>query len=264
MLLVISPAKTLDFTPVDPALPVTIPDMKKDANALAAVAKTLRANDLKRLMDISDALAELNVERFKTFRVRGEAEGELQAAFAFAGDVYDGLDARSLDDEGVAWAQEHLRILSGLYGLLRPMDRIQPYRLEMGVRLKTERGASLYDYWGDKPAKALNKAALGQGEPTLINLARQEYFGAVDARALKLSVVTCHFKEEKPGVGPQIISFFAKRARGRMARYAIDGRIDRAEGLKGFNADGYAYRADLSTERDWVFTRLYQEPVAAR
>lgn len=264
MLLVISPAKTLDFTPVDPALPVTIPEMKKDANALAAVAKALRANDLKRLMDISDALADLNVERFKSFRVRGEAEGELQAAFAFAGDVYDGLDARSLDEGGLDWAQAHLRILSGLYGLLRPMDRIQPYRLEMGVRLKTERGASLYDYWGDRPAKALNKAALGQAEPTLINLASQEYFGAVDAKALKLPVVTCHFKEEKPGSGPQIVSFFAKRARGRMARFAIDGRIDRAEGLKGFAADGYAYRADLSTERDWVFTRPYQEPAAAR
>ncbi len=261
MLLVISPAKTLDFTPADPSLPATLPEMRKDTSALAAVAKTLRAADLKRLMDISDALAELNVSRFKGFRVRGEAEGQVQAAFAFAGDVYDGLDARTLDSDGLDWAQDHLRILSGLYGVLRPLDRIQPYRLEMGVRLKTERGHSLYDFWGDKPAKALNKAAEGHAERTLVNLASQEYFGAVDIKALKLPVVTCHFKEEKEGQ-PRIVSFFAKQARGRMARFAIDHRLEQAAGLKAFDLDGYAYRSDLSSEHDWVFTRPYREPVA--
>jgi cytoplasmic iron level regulating protein YaaA (DUF328/UPF0246 family) len=173
MLFVISPAKTLDFTPPDPSLPATLPEMKKDTNALAAVAKTLRAPDLKRLMDISDDLAALNLARFKSFRLRGEGEGHVQAAFAFDGDVYDGLQARTLDADALAWTQDHLRILSGLYGLLRPLDRIQPYRLEMGVRLKTERGASLYDFWGDKPAKALNRAAEGHAERTLINLASQ-------------------------------------------------------------------------------------------
>jgi len=259
MLFVISPAKTLDFTPADPSLPATAPGMRTEANALASVAKTLRAADLKRLMDISDDLATLNVARFKSFRLRGEGEGQVQAAFAFDGDVYDGLQARTLSPEALDWTQDHLRILSGLYGLLRPLDRIQPYRLEMGVRLKTERGSSLYDYWGDKPAKALNKAADGHAERTLINLASQEYFGAVDARALKLKTITCHFKEEKEG-GLQIVSFFAKRARGRMARFAIDNRLEHAEDLKGFDLDGYAYRPQVSSEHDWVFTRPYQEP----
>jgi hypothetical protein len=263
MLFVISPAKTLDFTPADPSLPATTPEMKKDVVALAPVTRKLKAGDLKRLMDISDDLAELNLARFKRFNAKGlgEVEGEVQAAFAFAGDVYDGLDARTLDPEALAWAQDHLRILSGLYGLLRPLDRIQPYRLEMGVRLKTDRGSSLYDFWGDKPAKALNTAAAGHAEPTLVNLASQEYFGAVDAKALKLRVVTCHFKEEKDGE-PRIVSFFAKQARGRMARWAIDRRLEQAEALKAFDAEGYGYRPGLSSEHDWVFVRPYREPVA--
>jgi cytoplasmic iron level regulating protein YaaA (DUF328/UPF0246 family) len=147
-----------------------------------------------------------------------------------------------------------LRILSGLYGLLRPLDRIQPYRLEMGVRLKTERGNSLYDFWGDRLARALNQAAEGQADRTLVNLASQEYFGAVDARALKLRVVACHFKEERDGER-RMVSFFAKHARGRMARYAIDRRLEQAEALKGFDLDGYRYRESLSSEHDWVFVR---------
>ena len=152
------------------------------------------------------------------------------------------------------WAQDHLRILSGLYGVLRPFDALQPYRLEMGTRLKTKRGANLYDYWGETISKTLNAAAEGQADPTLVNLASQEYFGAVDAKALKLPVVTCHFKEEKQGE-LRVLGFFAKKARGRMARYAIDNRIDRAEGLKGFDLDGYGFKPDLSTSTDWVFAR---------
>jgi len=262
MLFVISPAKTLDFTPVDPAIPATTPDLRKETAALAALTRKLTMSDLKRMMDISDALAELNVERFKTFNAKskGDGEGELQAAFAFAGDVYGGLDARSLDLDALTWAQDRLRILSGLYGLLRPLDRIQPYRLEMGVRLKTDRGSSLYDFWGDQPAKLLNKAAAGHVETTLINLASQEYFGAVDAQALKLPVVTCHFKEEKDG-GARIISFYAKHARGRMARWAIDRRVEHAEDLKAFDLDGYSYRPDISSDRDWVFVRPAVTPV---
>ncbi len=264
MLFVISPAKTLDFTPVADA-PASTPAMKKDAAALAAVARKLKAGDLKRLMDISDALAELNVARFKSFDSRniGQAEGEVQAAFAFAGDVYDGLNARSLDEDGLAWAQDHLRILSGLYGLLRPLDRIQPYRLEMGVRLKTDRGSSLYDFWGDKISKALLSEAKGHDDKTLINLASQEYFGAVDAKVLKLPVLQCSFKEDKDGE-TRLISFYAKRARGMMARYAIDHRIDRPQGLKGFDVDGYRYDAGLSSDTEWVFARPQPEPVGAQ
>lgn len=262
MLFVISPAKTLDFTPPSPDAPASAPQMRKDAAALAAVARKLKTSDLKRLMDISDALAELNVARFKSFNAKsaGDGEGEVQAAFAFAGDVYEGLKARTLDPAGLAWAQDHIRILSGLYGLLRPLDRIQPYRLEMGVRLKTERGASLYDFWGDRIAKALIADAKGHEDKTLINLASQEYFGAVDAKVLKLPVIQCSFKEEKDGE-TRLISFYAKRARGLMARYAIDHRIDRPEGLKDFAVDGYGFQPSLSSESEWVFTRPQPEPV---
>jgi hypothetical protein len=253
MLMVISPAKSLDFTPADPHVPATAPAMAGDIAELAKVTRRLTRADLKRLMDISDKLALLNYERFQAFDPEGE-DG-VQAAMAFDGDVYDGLHARSLDKAGLAFAQKRLRILSGLYGLLRPLDVIQPYRLEMGTRLKTRRGACLYDFWGPRIAKALDEAAEGLGEPLLINLASQEYFGAVDRKALKLPVVSCHFRELKGSEPPKVISFYAKKARGLMARYAIDHRIDRAEGLKSFTAAGYAFDPAASTGDDWIFVR---------
>ncbi|MBO9546591.1 peroxide stress protein YaaA [Caulobacter sp.] len=252
MLMVISPAKSLDFTAPAQALPLTTPELKAQIAELAKVTRKLTAADLKRLMHISDALAKLNRERFQAFD--SELEEGLQAVIAFNGDVYGGLAARELDRPALEWTQDHLRILSGLYGVLRPFDALQPYRLEMGTRLKTKKGSNLYDFWGETISKTLNAAAEGQTDPTLVNLASQEYFGAVDAKALKLPVVTCHFKEEK-GNELRVLGFFAKKARGRMARYAIDNRIDRAEGLKSFNLDGYGFRADLSTEADWVFAR---------
>lgn len=253
MLFVLSPAKTLDFSPTPADLPVTTPEMRADTAKLAAVTRKLSAADLKRLMDISDKLAELNVARFRAFKPRTEDEG-LPAALAFAGDVYDGLDARSLDRESLTWAQERVRILSGLYGLLRPLDRIQPYRLEMGVRLATSRGGNLYDFWGDRLAKALNAAARGHEEPVLINLASQEYFGAVDARALKLPVITCRFLQEKDGL-MRNLGLFAKTARGLMTRFAIERRIERPEALKAFDQAGYRFRPELSDEAEWVFAR---------
>jgi cytoplasmic iron level regulating protein YaaA (DUF328/UPF0246 family) len=259
MLMVISPAKALNFEPPSRTLPLTTPQMKDDIAELDAVTRRLRVSDLRRLMDLSEPLATLNHERFQAFDP--SVEDGLQAALAFNGDVYAGLDARSLDARSFAWAQKHLRILSGLYGLLRPADAIQPYRLEMGARLKTKRGKSLYDFWGDRIALALNEAAEGRREKTLINLASQEYFGAVDARALTLPVITCRFFEEKDGVARQI-SFFAKKARGLMARYAIDNRIEKAADLKGFDVAGYAFRKDLSSDADWVFHRPY--PAAAQ
>ena len=253
MLFVLSPAKTLDLTPAPADLPATRPELGPEIARLAAVAKTLKAHDLRRLMDISDNLAKLNVQRFKAFRPRKPELG-LQAAFMFAGDVYDGLDARNLDPGQLAWAQDRVRILSGLYGVLRPLDRIQPYRLEMGVRLATERGESLYDFWGDRISKALNREARAGRRRTLINLASQEYFGAVDRKSLKLPVVTCHFKEEKDGEA-RIISFFAKRARGMMARWAIERQVEDPEALKGFDSAGYSFRPGLSGKSDWVFAR---------
>ncbi|KAK0341774.1 hypothetical protein LTR94_025026, partial [Friedmanniomyces endolithicus] len=162
--------------------------------------------------------------------------------------------ARQLDAEALNFAQERVRILSGFYGLLRPLDRIQPYRLEMGTRLKTRRGASLYDFWGDKISKQLNADAADHVDPTLVNLASQEYFGAVDAKALRLKVVTPQFREEKNGES-RIISFFAKKARGAMARFAIDERIETAEDLKGFDCDGYRFDKSTSSESDWIFIR---------
>lgn len=253
MLIVLSPAKRLDFTAPTQALPATQPRFTEDTASLAITARRQTQADLRRLMGISADLAKLNQARFKAFDPAATDIG-LQAALAFAGDVYQGLDARSLDGAAMGWAQEHLRILSGLYGLLRPLDRIQPYRLEMGTRLKTRRGSSLYDFWGDRISKRLNADAEGQTDPTLINLASQEYFGAVDARALKIPVVTCHFREGTTD-DSRIISFFAKKARGTMARFAIDQRIERAEDLKAFDREGYQFERAASTAFDWIFIR---------
>jgi cytoplasmic iron level regulating protein YaaA (DUF328/UPF0246 family) len=252
MLMVISPAKSLDFTAPAQVLPLTTPELKGKIAELAKVTHRLTAADLRRLMHISEKLAELNRARFQAFDP--QVEDGLQAVIAFNGDVYGGLAARQLDRPALEWAQDHLRILSGLYGVLRPLDALQPYRLEMGTRLKTRRGANLYDFWGETIAKTLNEAAQGHADKTLVNLASQEYFGAVDAKALKLPVVTCHFKEEKAGV-LKVLGFFAKKARGRMARYGIDNRIAQSKDLKAFNLDGYGFRSDLSTETDWVFAR---------
>ncbi len=229
------------------------PEMAREAAKLIEVARGLKSKDLRRLMDISAALADLNVARFAGFNPKG-GPNDLPAAMVFAGDVYRGLRAREMSGDDLAFAQDHLRILSGLYGVLRPLDRIQPYRLEMGVRLATERGATLYDFWGDRPAKALNAAAAGHLDKTLVNLASQEYFGAVDARALKLPVLTCHFKEERDGEA-RFLSFYAKRARGLMARFAVLNRIERSQDLRAFDLEGYAFDSRRSTDGDWTFTR---------
>ncbi|KQY64974.1 MULTISPECIES: peroxide stress protein YaaA [unclassified Brevundimonas] len=252
MLIVLSPAKRLDFTEPHPDLPASERRFLDDTANLSRTARARTVAELRRLMNISDDLARLNRERFQAFDAG--STGGVQAAFAFAGDVYEGLKARELDQPSLVWAQDHLRILSGFYGLLRPLDRIQPYRLEMGARLKTRRGSSLYDFWGDRLSKQLNADAEGQADPTLINLASQEYFGAVDARALKLPVVTPHFRESKDGES-RIISFFAKKARGGMARFAIDERIERPQDLKAFDRDGYRFDKAASSDTDWIFTR---------
>ena len=255
MLFVLSPAKTLDFTPPDPALPATRPQLGEEVAALAKVAKTQTAADLKRLMGISDDLATLNVKRFKRFSTRGR-RNDVQAALAFAGDVYMGLKARELSADDLAWAQGRLRILSGLYGVLRPLDRIQPYRLEMGVKLATDRGASLYDFWGDKVSKTLASATRGQADKTIVNLASQEYFGAVNTKALKRPVVSCLFKQDQGGVITHP-GFYAKTARGLMARYAIDTRAEHLDELKRFDREGYRFRDDLSSKAEFVFVRSH-------
>jgi len=258
MLIVLSPAKALDFSAPQKLLPMTAPQFDADVIELSKTTRKLTVADLKRLMSLSDNLAELNRARFQAFDP--ESEDGLQAALAFNGDVYSGLQARTMDKADLDWAQDHLRILSGLYGLLRPLDVIQPYRLEMGTRLKTKRGATLYDFWSDRIAKALNVAGQDHADPTLVNLASQEYFGAVDAQALKLPILNIRFLEEKDGHA-RIVSFYAKKARGLMARYAIDNRISRVDDLRGFDLEGYGFVAAQSQPGEWTFSR--QQPAAA-
>ena len=260
MLIVISPAKAMDFTRPDIPVAATTPEMAADIAELALTTRKLKTSDLKRMMDLSDKLADLNRERFQAFDPA--MEDGLQAAFAFNGDVYSGLKARELDKKALAFAQDLVRILSGLYGVLRPLDAIQAYRLEMGVRIKTKRGGSLYDFWGDRIAVALNEAARGHKDPTLVNCASQEYFGAVDVKALTIPVVTTKFFEEKDG-SSKIISFYAKKARGLMARYVIDNRIERANDLRAFDVAGYSFQKSASSDTEWVFSRPQPPPPSA-
>ncbi len=255
MLVVISPAKRLDWAERD--VTATEPAFHDDAIRLAKTARNLTLGDLQKLMDISPDLARLNRDRFRAFDENPGANVTRPAALAFAGDTYQGLEATSLDADELAWAQDHLRILSGLYGVLRPLDRIQAYRLEMGSKLKTRRGKSLYDYWRDQLSKALNAQAKEVGTQVLVNCASQEYFGAVAPKALKLRIVTPVFLEDKAGT-PKVVSFFAKKARGAMARYIVQNRLTDPEGIPEFDTGGYAYRADLSEPDKPVFIRPYQ------
>ena len=254
MLVVISPAKRLDWSARD--VEMTAPVMQDDSVRLAKTARNLTLGKLKALMDLSDDLARLNRDRFQAFADAPGAEVTRPALYAFAGDTYQGLDAATMDAATVDYAQDRLRILSGLYGLLRPLDAIQPYRLEMGSRLKTRRGASLYDYWRTDLAKALTAQAEDVGTDMLVNCASQEYFGAVPKAALRPRVITPVFMEDK-GQGPKIVSFFAKRARGAMARHILDNRVTDMAGITAFDADGYRYQPDLSDDARLVFVRPY-------
>lgn len=250
MLIVISPAKTLDYS--TPSISdYTLPDFPSDVKSLVNVMKKKSAAEISQLMHISDNLASLNEERYKTFQQTFSPENSKQALLAFKGDVYTKIDVDSYTKEDFDFAQDHLRILSGLYGLLKPLDLIQPYRLEMGTKLETKKGSNLYDYWGSKIAKALNEVAQGK---TLINLASQEYFKAVDTKVLKSEVITIHFKEYKNGTY-QIIGLFAKQARGMMTNFAIKEKITNPEQLKTFHEGGYEYAEGLSSSKEWVFVR---------
>ena len=251
MLAVLSPAKKLNYEPVADTIPATLPEFQEDATRLAKTAKQLSLTGLRDLMDISQDLAKLNKERFKAFEPASTEANAKQAALAFDGDTYQGLQAGSFSAEDFEYAQDHLRILSGLYGLLKPLDLMQPYRLEMGSRLKTRRGANLYAYWGDQLGKALDQVS---GGAPIVNLASTEYFKAAKAQKMTSPVITCAFKEEK-GNELKMVGFFAKTARGAMARYMIQNRVDRAEGLKAFDLNGYRFRSDLSDDATFVFSR---------
>ena len=254
MLLVVSPAKTLDFESPTPALAPSKPAFAKDALALVEQLKAMDETAVATLMDVSPDLAALNVARFRSFSARPAKAVQRPAVLAFRGDTYIGMRAETFDAADMEFAQQHLRILSGLYGVLRPLDLIQPYRLEMGSALANPRGSNLYAYWGARIAKALRKQARETGSKVLVNLASQEYFGAVDTKALGLRVVTPLFKEQRGGV-LKVISFSAKRARGAMAGYAIRKQLRDPEALKAFAEDNYRFRPELSTADDWVFAR---------
>lgn len=253
MLVVVSPAKRLDWSPVPGVVP-GVPEFAADAAALARTARRLSASQLQALMKISPELARLNRDRFRDFSDAPAPEAVRPAAWAFAGDTYQGLEMRSLDADARRWAEDHLRILSGLFGVLRPSDGIQPYRLEMGSRLKTRKAPDLYGYWGSRIAGALNRAAAGAGAALLLNCASQEYFGAVDRAALAVPVITPVFLDVKGGEA-KVISFHAKRARGAMARFVMERRIRTAEGLRDFDAGGYAFDPGRSSAEAPVFVR---------
>ena len=253
MLMLLSPAKTLDFETPAPTTETSKPVLLREASTLAKLMKTKSEQDLAGMMKISPKLAALNHERFQTWT---PARGALkQSLFAFRGDVYQGLQADTFSTQDIRFAQKHLRMLSGLYGLLKPLDLIKPYRLEMGTRLGNQRGADLYDFWQVALAKKLLEDLDSQAKPVVINLASNEYFKAVDVSALgHVQIINPVFKDTSNG-RLKIISFFAKRARGAMANFVIKQRIKQPEKLKTFDTDGYQYQPDLSTETDWVFAR---------
>ncbi|HEU0230355.1 MAG TPA: peroxide stress protein YaaA [Burkholderiaceae bacterium] len=254
MLLLLSPAKKLDYdSPVRTALH-TQPLFVDQAAALIKTLKKKKAADVAALMKLSDALAELNVRRYADWKPSFDPSTARQAALAFNGDVYGGLDAPSLSDAQLRWAQEHIAILSGLYGVLRPLDLMRPYRLEMGTALATTRGKNLYDYWGSSIAGYLNTRLADQAHPLVLNLASDEYFKSVDLKALKARVIQCVFQNFKSDAW-KVISFNAKRARGLMARFVIDHKIADPKRLRGFDAEGYAFAESVSTPDKLVFRR---------
>lgn len=251
MLTVISPAKRLNETPHLGDFTASAPEFAAAATQLAKVARNLSVQDLCALMDISPALSQLNHDRFNKFHAYAAGQ---PAAFMFDGDTYAGLEARRMEPDTLLWAQGHLRILSGLYGLLRPLDAIQPYRLEMGSKIANPKGADLYAYWGSKIAKALNALADERGAKVLVNCASAEYFGAVDLKALELRVVTPVFLEERDGAA-KVVSFWAKKARGAMARYISQHHLTDPADLRGFDVGGYAFCAAQSDTTRLVFSR---------
>ena len=254
MLFLLSPAKALDYDtpPVTPSH--TQPLFVPQAQELIGVLREKSPQDIASLMDLSDALAGLNVARYQAWTPRFSLDNAKQAALAFNGDVYEGLNASTLSEDELQWAQAHVCILSGLYGVLRPLDLMQPYRLEMGTRLATAKGRNLYQFWGSQIAGYLNERAAADASPVVVNLASEEYFKSVDQKVLKPRVVTCVFEELKAGKY-KVISFAAKRARGLMVRYAVQHRLTHVDGLKGFDLEGYRFMPAASEPDRLVFRR---------
>jgi cytoplasmic iron level regulating protein YaaA (DUF328/UPF0246 family) len=258
MLVVLSPAKNLDYESPLPTADFSQPRMLEQAQQLVDVAKQLTPADLSQLMHISDKLAGLNAARFQTWQQPFSPDNARPAMYAFAGDVYTGLAAEKFASKAIYYAQEHLRILSGLYGVLRPLDLMQPYRLEMGTSLATEHGKNLYEFWGQQITDKLNDDLAAIGSEILVNLASNEYFSSVKTRQLKAQVITPVFKDEKNGQF-KVISFWAKKARGAMARYIINEQVKSVAGLQQFNAGGYRFEPTQSTATELVFCRAERD-----
>lgn len=252
MLMVVSPAKTLDYESELPTKKYTQPELLDDAKELIDQLRELSPAQVASLMGLSDKLADLNVGRFAHWNLPFTQENARPAMFAFKGDVYTGLDAYSFNDQDIEFAQKHFRMLSGLYGLLKPLDLMQPYRLEMGTKFKNLRGENLYQFWGDTITEKLN-SEMSEGD-ILLNLASNEYFKSVNKKAIKGQVITPVFKDEKNGQY-KIISFYAKKARGLMAAYVIKNRITDVAKIKAFDVDGYRYSEEMSKPTEWVFVR---------
>ena len=254
MLAILSPAKTLDYeTPLKTKLN-SQPIYGRESNQLIKTLRTFEPFEVASLMKISDKLADLNHKRYVEGRNKPAESKTRPAALAFKGDVYQGLEAECFNDNDLKFAQRHLRILSGLYGLLRPLDVIQPYRLEMGTKLKTSKGQNLYDYWGTKLTNGLNEALKESKEGTLVNLASNEYFGAVQPKLLEGSLLNIGFKEKRNGQ-LKFVSFSAKKARGLMAKFIIKERLKNPDDLKNFDLEDYKFNKKLSSELDWTFSR---------
>lgn len=258
MLFLLSPAKSLDYDTPAGDVPHTQPLFTKQSAELIKILREYSPQQISELMDLSDQLAGLNVARYQAWSPKFTAKNSKQAVLAFNGDVYEGLEAKTLKAEDLAWAQEHMCILSGLYGVLRPLDWMQPYRLEMGTALENAKGKSLYKFWGTQIADYLNGRQANEKAPVVVNLASQEYFKAVDTKALKARVIECVFEDWKGGKY-KVISFLAKRARGLMARYAATKRVATPRQLEKFNLEGYAFDAAASEADRLVFRRKVQE-----
>lgn len=258
MIALLSPAKKLNLEPVSPALPSSTPALWAESQRMMTKAKNLSRKKLRELMHISQDLAELNWKRHNSFEVPFTPENAKQAILTFDGDVYFGLDAATLDGEALQWAQENVGLLSGMFGILRPLDLVQPYRLEMGTAIPSRRGKNLYDFWGESVTKRLNEMTERQVDRTIVNVASNEYSSVVRAEKLKGGMVTIVFKEIKEE-GPKTIGTVAKRSRGKFVRWMIDERVETREGLKAFDVADYAFDPALSTGEVYTFTRAHVE-----
>jgi len=255
MLIVISPAKKLDFESLPQTDDYTQPQSLQDSAELIDILKELSAKELEKLMHLSSNLAQLNYERYHHWCLPFNPQNAKQALLTFKGDVYAGINIESFSDTELSYTQDHLRILSGLYGLLRPLDLMQPYRLEMGTRLNNHRGKNLYEFWGEQITELLNQQMKQINSELLINLASQEYFKSIKAGALSGRIITPVFKEKRADDSYKIIGIYAKKARGMMTAFILKNQINNAEHIKGFCEAGYQYNPDLSNDTDWVFCR---------